>query len=287
MLTSLARASLRRVVSLPLRPLTAPVAARAVLLAPAVRTQQPFGTTSWAHEAAKGKSTKGAASKKKKTTKAAATKAKAKPKAKPKPKPKPKKKKVLTPEEKAKKEVRELKVAALLNEPAKLPGTSWLVYVTQELKGKSVGGDLAGRTRAVREAFRSLSSYELERLQETAESNRQANIDAYKTWVESHSAEEIYKANLARGRLSRKYNKSHRKITDERLPKRPLTAYSLFVKARWASGDVSNVASTAAGAARILADEWKALPESEKKPYLDQAAADAARYAEEKKEFSD
>jgi len=162
MLTSLARASLRRVVSLPLRPLTAPVAARAVLLAPAVRTQQPFGTTSWAHEAAKGKSTKGAASKKKKTTKAAATKAKAKPKAKPKPKPKPKKKKVLTPEEKAKKEVRELKVAALLNEPAKLPGTSWLVYVTQELKGKSVGGDLAGRTRAVREAFRSLSSYELE-----------------------------------------------------------------------------------------------------------------------------
>jgi hypothetical protein len=161
MLTSLARASLRRVVSLPLRPLTAPVAARAVLLAPAVRTQQPFSTTSWAHEAAKGKSTKGAAKKKtKKTSKAASTKAKAK--AKPKPKPKPKKKKVLTPEEKAKKEVRELKVAALLNEPAKLPGTSWLVYVTQELKGKSVGGDLAGRTRAVREAFRSLSSYELE-----------------------------------------------------------------------------------------------------------------------------
>ncbi|PKS10586.1 hypothetical protein jhhlp_002340 [Lomentospora prolificans] len=271
MLTTLARAPLRRaVVSLPLRPLTAPITARApIAAAPALQTQ-PFSSTSWAGEAAKEKSIKA----KKKTTKKTATK--------PKPKAKPKKK-VLTPEEKAKKEAKELKVKALLHEPKKLPETKWLVFVAQELKGTSVGGDLAGKTAAVSQAFKSLSQFEHERLQEKAETNRLANTDAYKTWVETYTAQEIHEANLARGRLNRKFNKSHRKIVDDRQPKRPLTAYSLFVKARWASGQVN--AASAADASKTLASEWKALPESEKQTYQDQAAAEASRYASEKAAF--
>lgn len=275
MLTALARAPLRRVVvSLPLRPLSAPLAARALISSAPSPPTRPFSSTRWAGEAAKGKST---TAKKKTTKKSTATKAKAKPKAKPKPK------KALTPEEKAKKEVRELKAKALLTEPKKLPETKWLVYVTQELTGTSVGGDLAGKTTAVSQSFKTLSTFELERLQEKAENNRLANTDTYKTWVESHSAQEVHDANLARGRLNRKYKKSHRKIVDDRQPKRASTAYSLFIKAKWASGEVS--ASSAADASKALAAEWKSLSESEKQPYRDQAATEAARYASEKDAF--
>ncbi|CAI4216766.1 unnamed protein product [Parascedosporium putredinis] len=278
MLSTLARAPLRRAaaVSLPLRPLTARVEARAPIAVsaatgPALRTQ-PFSSTSWAGEAAKSKATK-KKTVKKTTKKAAAAK----------PKPKPKKKKELTPEEKAKKEVKELRAKALLTEPKKLPDSKWLVYITQELKGTFVGGDLPGKTAAVSQAFKALSTFELERLQEKADANRLANVDAYKAWVESHTAQQIHEANLARARLNRKHDKSHRKISDDRQPKRPSTAYSLYVKARWASGEVSAV--SAAEASKGLAAEWKGLSESEKQVYHDQAATEAARYAREKASF--
>lgn len=107
-----------------------------------------------------------------------------------------------------------------------------------------------------------------QRLQTKADANRASNAEKYKLWVESHTPEQIHEANLARARLARKGVKgvkAHRKITDERMPRRPASAYSLYVKERWASGDFDgSVVSTSAAIAR----DWKDLPEEEKKVSL-------------------
>lgn len=180
MLTATARASLQRVTALPLRPL---VAARTPVLATAAHAR-PFSATAWAGGASKvntmqakkevareaAREKKLAAAEKRKVDKEAKAKARDEARAKKKEEgaEKKKKKRALTPEEKAKAEVKELKERALLKEPRKSPDTAWKVYVSQELKGASVGQDLAGSTRAVSERFKNLSTSELEVRQDSS-----------------------------------------------------------------------------------------------------------------------
>lgn len=110
-------------------------------------------------------STKKTATRKPAVAKKAATKAKPKAtkkatKAKPKPKAK-KAKKVLTPEEKAAAKKRELREASLIKEqPAKLPHTSWLIYSTEQGRGKSYGKDIGTTVRVMAEDFKKLSPAE-------------------------------------------------------------------------------------------------------------------------------
>ena len=95
-----------------------------------------------------------------------------------------------------------------------------------------------------------------------------ANNAAYKAWVESHTAEEIADANRARARLQ-KISPSARKrapIPDERQPKRPSTAFALYVKARWATGDFAGQPVGVAG--KEISREWKSLSASERKVSL-------------------
>ncbi|SPO00973.1 uncharacterized protein DNG_03721 [Cephalotrichum gorgonifer] len=269
MLTAVARASIRRfAVSLPLRPRTSTQVAARIPSATSAVQLRPFSSTRWSGEAA------GEAKPKKAKTKTTKKKPAAKKK------PAPKKRVAETPEQKAKHEIKVLKEKALLKEPSKLPTTAWMVYIVRELKGVAVGKDLGSATRAVAESFKALSTFEVERLQAEADANRLANTETFKNWVRSHTAEEIYEANRARARLGRTFNKPHRKIPDDRVPSRPSSAYTLFVKDRWASGTVPG---SAVGASKQLGSEWKALSEEQRQEYLAQAAKDQADYSAQMK----
>lgn len=93
------------------------------------------------------------------------------------------------------------------------------------------------------------------------------NKATYKAWVESHDPQAIYDANLARRLLKKKYDipkATLKLIRDERLPKRPVTAFALFSKARWASGEYANSGSVTAVASK-LGEEWKSLTPAERK----------------------
>jgi len=97
--------------------------------------------------------------------KPAAKKAKAKPKKKKVAAKRAAKKpaKVLSPEEKTKQTIRELKKVALLKQPALLPASSWLVYTSTNLKGthnSAVG--TAQTMKELAKAFSVLSTSELE-----------------------------------------------------------------------------------------------------------------------------
>jgi hypothetical protein len=88
-------------------------------------------------------------------TKAAAKKTAKKPVVK-----KKKAKKVLTPEEKEKADLRELKKMALLKKPTLLPETAWAVYVTNNIKGGQ--GKVTDKIKEVARSFAELSESDKE-----------------------------------------------------------------------------------------------------------------------------
>jgi hypothetical protein len=108
----------------------------------------------------------------------------------------------------------------------------------------------------------------VQRLEAAAHQNRLANEAAYKAWVEAHSPVEIEAANRARQRL-RRISPAHKRkaeIKDDRLPKRPLTAYSYFTKSKWATGELAG--ESFKDAASSIAQQWKSLTPAEKKVCL-------------------
>ncbi|CAK7198293.1 hypothetical protein SEUCBS139899_000953 [Sporothrix eucalyptigena] len=233
------------------------------------------GVTKKAAAAAAAEKKKAAAAKKKAAAAKAAEVAKKKKAA--------AKKKALTPEEKTKLQVRELKKVALLKEPAKLPEHPWILFIAENTKGTKTGdGVKANLGKIMPElsaAFKALSPLELQRLRDTADQNRAANAAAHKAWVESHTAAQVADANRARTQLNRIAKTKHRVIQDARLPKRPTSSFSLFTKERWATGEFSGRAL--AEAARSLAAEWKNLPAHERQHYDDLAKTESEQYGKE------
>jgi hypothetical protein len=87
---------------------------------------------------------------------------------------------------------------------------------------------------------------------------------AYKEWVETHAPEAIRIANNARLMLTRKYKKrSFQQIQDSRLPKRPILPRSIFLRDRYASGDLKGIPF--ADASKLIHREYDALSPSERK----------------------
>lgn len=90
----------------------------------------------------------------------------------------------------------------------------------------------------------------------------------YKRWVESHTPDEIRKANAARTELNRKLpSKNGRKakypeIVDERVVSRPRNAFIHFFLNRTNSGDLKNL--KAKDRMKLLAQEWQELSQGEK-----------------------
>lgn len=246
-------------------------------------------TTTKAKATTATKTTRAAASKSKSTKSRTTAKAKSKSKSKAKAKkPKARKRQPLSPEKKIILERRELKKAALFDVQKRLPDSPWTVFVSESTKGTTGGPDLlSGRMGALSQEYKTLPASRIQRLQATADQNKSTNAADYKAWVERHSPQEIRAANSARRALKKKHNyppKSGVKlIVDERLPKQPTTPFTLFTKARWASGDLAN--KTVAESSKLLSAEWKNLSEAERSPYEELFKASSAQYAKEVEEI--
>jgi hypothetical protein len=107
----------------------------------------------------------------------------------------------------------------------------------------------------------------LQHYNHVANENKLANEAAYRSWVESHTPDQIRAANAARASLKRKIGKKKTKefapIEDPRIPKKPVNVLAAFTKERWASGDMKGI--SVADASKALTNEWKTLPAAEKK----------------------
>ncbi|KAI9891832.1 MAG: hypothetical protein M1814_002397 [Vezdaea aestivalis] len=207
-------------------------------------------------------------SKKVKTKKQTVKKAKKKPVKEAKKRPV---KKPLTPEEKTHQQQLAAKKEAL-TVPRGLPSTVFTV-IASEIGKKNHGID----GKAAASQYKSLSPSEMESYNQVARENKRKNEEAYQKWVETYSVDEIRKANNARHRIRRFRRQSESNVKVVRSPvlikdhrtavkaKKPVTGYLLFASEKRAAGDVDNIKVTEA--AKLMAKEWRALTDSEKKRY--------------------
>ncbi|KAH7080557.1 hypothetical protein BKA63DRAFT_246760 [Paraphoma chrysanthemicola] len=228
---------------------------------------------------------------KKPASKTAASKAKPKPKKAKAKKPAPKKrvKKVLTPEEKQKVLAKELRQIALKEPVTNTAVTAYQCYVAEATRGVAESGASAtSRLVEASKKFKDLTPAELEHYNHIAQERTAAKRAEFRAWIQSHTPQQILDANKARSRLRRivktgiakKYPAHTQKLEDDRQPKRLRNAYTLFFAERRSSGDFKGI--SAIDASKLIAAEWKALSEGEKKKYRDEQVADKARYEREK-----
>ncbi|ROV99901.1 hypothetical protein VMCG_06205 [Cytospora schulzeri] len=197
----------------------------------------------------------------------------------------PKKKKEVNPERKKMLLRRALKKTALLfQEPKNLPQSAWLTFTSQAIKADTTirGPQTLGpKMSSLAADFKALSPTDRQRYEQKAQENKATNAANYKKWVESHTVAEIAEAVRARRRLVREFgvDVKHPKIVDDRMPKRPAFAgWSYYIKAKGTEQPGLSLGEMS----KSLSAQWKALSESEKKPYIDLAASEAARYQKER-----
>jgi hypothetical protein len=113
------------------------------------------------------------------------------------------------------------------------------------------------------------------------QSNRIANQEAKKKWIQSYPPEAIHAANLARRRLARKTNKSKvYLIHDERIPPRTGSGFTFYIKEHF-----NENSGSPQDAMRSLSERWKALSSDEKAPYLKKASDIAEKSSAQLKEL--
>ncbi|MCJ1394828.1 hypothetical protein MMC18_007708 [Xylographa bjoerkii] len=258
---------------------------------PRVRKPKATTTTTTTTTTAAGKVEEGASQPTKIKSQGAKGKAKvpAKPRSKPKakaktvkPKPTAKVKKPLTVERVAakaaqekRKQLRELKILAL-SPPKGPPTTPFLIINTELSKEKHT---VAGKEAA--EKYKNLIPEELEHYNHIAHQNKVTGREAYETWIQSLTPDDIRKANNARNTLTRLGIKGFPHLKDERQVKRPVAAHNLFLKERYNSGDMQGMGL--ADATRLIMREWRELGDSDKQKYYETQSQSRARYVQEVK----
>ncbi|KAM0136151.1 hypothetical protein ACHAP3_004774 [Botrytis cinerea] len=191
----------------------------------------------------------------------------------------PKPKKQLTDAQKLKLKLKELKAIAFLKEaPKQIPDTAYsLMFMDLVKKGTSV----IDAAKQASEKYKSASTAELERLEQTAKENKAVNARNYKNWVQSHTPAEIRTANYARHHIRRLTNKSAtpRIIKDDRLVKKVTSSLFLFMKERYQSGEFAGLSIPESS--KQIVQEYKSMSPEQRKPFEDASLADQERYIQE------
>lgn len=197
----------------------------------------------------------------------------------------PKKKPAPTDEQKLALKIRELKQIALLEgQPDLLPTGAWHLFASHRLAGQKRSSQQGDDLRTAAEEYRTLSAAERAKLELESDQNKAANLETYRSWVETKSPQEIRVANTARRVLKRLdtlriADKKLAPIKDHRIPSRPLTAYNLYARSRYESGDLTGMSLR--DATLKVAAEFKALSDSERKPFEDAYKATQLEHQEQ------
>ncbi|KAI9670579.1 MAG: hypothetical protein M1831_005799 [Alyxoria varia] len=176
-----------------------------------------------------------------------------------------------TPEQKLRAKVNSLKRAALLDQPKHLPETTMRIIMKEGTER-----NVADRSRAASQKYRSLSPAEQEHYKQVCSQNKEANKHATKRFVESHTPDEIRLANNARRQLNNvrrgdklagqkqsTVGKIYAKLEDPRVSKRPTSTWATFLTQRFASGDYKGL--RAPEASKYIKRDWENLSREERK----------------------
>lgn len=180
-----------------------------------------------------------------------------------------------------------------LKQPKQAP-SPWQVYFTEELQkikaeqpgarlnvahvAKDAGQRYAALPEEAKEEFKRRSQ----------EAKEQYNRDVA-AWKATLTPEDIKQENMFRT-AQRKAGKSRKgNLKDPNAPKKPLSAYFLFLRAIRAdpqkTEDVFHGEQETTKQSVLAAAKWRSLPEEEKQPFLEKAEADKVEYERLRKEY--
>ncbi|PWN26594.1 HMG-box, partial [Jaminaea rosea] len=178
--------------------------------------------------------------------------------------------------------------------PPKQAPSAWQVYFTEELqkiKAEQPGARLnvahvakdAGQRYA---ALPDEAKKEFKRRSDEAKEQWERDMLA---WKQTLTPEDIKQENMFRT-AQRKAGKSRKgNLKDPNAPKKPLSAYFLFLRAIRAdpkmTEDVFHGEQETTKQSVLAAAKWRSLPEEEKQPFLEKAEADKVEYERQRKEY--
>ncbi|KAJ5546772.1 hypothetical protein N7494_004357 [Penicillium frequentans] len=201
----------------------------------------------------------------------------------------PKKKRELTEKQKEAKEkkkqrdhIKQLKETALETPKKLIAAGHRLAFQSKFSELRPQHSDIKETFSAASTAVKDMTADESERFQNQAEENRAANEASLASWLKQYTPLQIKEANNARRSLARLTGKPARLIVDDRLVKRPVSAFFWFMSERKASGDLKYMQTPEV--AKQIAQEWNDMTETEKAQYQKMQADDKERYIREHKE---
>jgi hypothetical protein len=178
--------------------------------------------------------------------------------------------------------------------PPKQAPSAWQVYFTEELQKMKADqpGERLNVAHVAKDAGQRYAALPEEKKKEFQRKSLEAKAQWEKEmedWRQTLTPEDIKQENMYRT-AQRKAGKSRKgNLKDPNAPKKPLSAYFLFLRAIRA--DPALTQSVFEGEQEttkqsvLAASKWRALPEAEKQPYLEKAEADKAEYERLRREY--
>lgn len=199
--------------------------------------------------------------------------------------------------EKAKKKEKEPPKPPVLKshlKPPKQAPSAWQVYFTEELqkiKAEQPGARL-NVAHVAKDAGQRYAALPEEKKQEFQRRSQEAKEQWERdmlAWKSTLTPEDIKQENMFRT-AQRKAGKSRKgNLKDPNAPKKPLSAYFLFLRAIRAdpkmTEDVFHGEQETTKQSVLAAAKWRSLPEEEKQPFLEKAEADKVEYERLRKEY--
>ncbi|KAF3929200.1 hypothetical protein AA313_de0203250 [Arthrobotrys entomopaga] len=167
--------------------------------------------------------------------------------------------------------------------------TGYMLFYGENFKTIATAATFKERVVQMSSAWRNLPTAEKNSYNDRAATEKIKRKAAYDEWLRKQNPADIKVANRAAARLNSYFEAKGKKIrkhtlSDDRLPKHPLTSYIFYTREALRKPDFMEI-ETSMEKIKKVAASWKTLPESEKKKYNDLAARDKVRYENEKKEF--
>ncbi|PYH77273.1 hypothetical protein BO82DRAFT_185980 [Aspergillus uvarum CBS 121591] len=91
---------------------------------------------------------------------------------------------------------------------------------------------------------------------------------------------------MPKEKVTRKTKRVERKKKDPNAPKRGLSAYMFFANDNREKVREENPGISFGQVGKMLGERWKALSDSERRPYEEKAATDKKRYEDEKASYN-
>ncbi|PWZ03400.1 hypothetical protein BCV70DRAFT_209733 [Testicularia cyperi] len=178
--------------------------------------------------------------------------------------------------------------------PPKQAPSAWQIFFTEELQ--KIKAQKPGERLNVAHVAKDAGQRYAALPESKKDEFHRRSLEAKEQWEQEMAAwkatltpEDIRQENLYRS-AQRKAGKSRKgNLKDPNAPKKPLSAYFLFLRAIRADPNMTQAVfegeQETTKQSVLAAAKWRSLSETEKQPYLDRAEADKARYERMRREY--